>query len=157
MAIKGVESEYFLAMNKSGRLYGKVWMQTSLFCTVSEMTRRIAEAQPPEEVCLVLKVSYTFKQRSSLMWSITCTSNKKVHMRYLNHISASRKVLWTWTDANLLCLRSSCTIWKLSIFRCSLLLGVYFIQTNKVKYTLHLFHTSHTRLLCPLIIELKQF
>lgn len=30
VAIKGVESEYFLAMNKSGRLYGKVWMQTSL-------------------------------------------------------------------------------------------------------------------------------
>jgi len=24
VAIKGVESEYFLAMNKSGRLYGKV-------------------------------------------------------------------------------------------------------------------------------------
>lgn len=33
VAIKGVESEYFLAMNKSGRLYGKVWMQTSLMCT----------------------------------------------------------------------------------------------------------------------------
>lgn len=33
VAIKGVESEYFLAMNKSGRLYGKVWMQTSLTCT----------------------------------------------------------------------------------------------------------------------------
>lgn len=34
VAIKGVESEYFLAMNKSGRLYGKVWMQTSLVCTI---------------------------------------------------------------------------------------------------------------------------
>lgn len=30
VAIKGVESEYFLAMNKSGRLYGKVWMLNSL-------------------------------------------------------------------------------------------------------------------------------
>lgn len=35
VAIKGVESEYFLAMNKSGRLYGKVWMQTSLVCTIT--------------------------------------------------------------------------------------------------------------------------